>query len=64
MFFLSFHYGNKKKKKLNGKGLISFRRKKLPKNVCSHELGTGKCMLITIIKLELMNNNLNLLSNY
>ena len=64
MFFLSSHYGNKKKRKLNGEGLISFRRKKLPKNVYSLELGTSKYMLVTITKLELMNNNLNFFSNY
>ena len=64
MFFLSSHYGSKKKSKLNGEGLTSFKKKKLPKNVYSLELATGKYMLITIVKLELMNNNLNFFSNY
>ena len=64
MFFLSSHYGNKKKRKLNGNNLIRCRKGKLSKNVYSLELGTGKYMLMTIIKLELMNNNLNSFSNY
>ena len=49
---------------MNGEGLISFRREKLPKNVYSLELGTGNDMLITIIKLKLMKNNPNFLSDY
>ena len=43
---------------------MSFRRKKLPKNVNSLELATGKYMLITILKLESMNNNPNFFYNY
>ena len=63
-YLVIFHYGNEKKRKLNREGLIRFRRKKLPKNVDCLELGTGKYMLIIIIKLDLMNNNLNFFSNY
>ena len=63
-FLVISHYGNEKKRKLNGEGSICFRRKKLPKNVYCLELGTGKYMLIIMIKLDLMNNNLNLFYNY